>query len=124
MRGHPRTPLDKAKATGRTSVNPARFKNRKEPQSVPLGDPPDELGLYECIMWNDFRREVPWLKESDRATVMVAAKLRAKLLTDDATDRDIGKLLSCLSRMGATPADRSRIYAPKEDTDESSEFLQ
>jgi len=124
MRGHPRTPLAKAKATGQAAHNVKRFKDRKEPQSVPLGDPPDEFDDYERVMWADFKREVTWLMESDRATVIVASKLRAKVMTDIATDKDYGKLLSCLSRMGATPADRSKIYAPKEDADEADEFLQ
>jgi hypothetical protein len=124
MRGHPRTPLAKAEATGRAQQHPHRFKHRKEPQSIPLGEPPDEFDLYERIMWDDFKREVTWLMESDRATVIVASKLRALVLLNMADDKHYGKLLSCLSRMGATPADRSKIYAPKEEAEPADEFLQ
>jgi hypothetical protein len=75
-------------------------------------------------MWDDFKREVTWLMESDRATVIVASKLRALVLLNMADDKHYGKLLSCLSRMGATPADRSKIYAPKEEAEPADEFLQ
>src|SRR5262249_53876164 len=106
-----RTPLAKAEATGRTLINPDRFKDRKEPPNlVPLGDPPEQFDEREAEVWDKFKVEVPWLMESDRAMVEVASKLRTKVLLGIASDKDYGKLLSCLSRMGATPADRTRIY--------------
>lgn len=115
MRGNPRTPLAKAQATGQILKNPARFKNRKEPKSQPLGEPSDALDELEVKVWEAFKVEVPWLTEADRATVEAASMLRAKLWAGCRDEKVVGRLLSLLGRMGATPADRSKIYAPKDD---------
>jgi hypothetical protein len=120
---NPRTPLDKAKATGRVAHDPKRFKGRKEPKSIPLGKPSPHLDELEVQVWEAFKVEVPWLTEADRATVESASILRAQLWAGVKCEKTIGRLLSCLIRMGATPADRSKIYAPTEETDASDEFL-
>jgi hypothetical protein len=124
---NPRTPLAKAKATGRTQVNPARFKTRKEPpKQQPLGKPSRMLTDRQAEAWEAFRKELPWLMESDRRLVEVASKLTADMW--DSTDiniRGMTLLRQCLSLMGATPADRTRIYAPpEEDEDPADAYLQ
>jgi hypothetical protein len=123
---YPRTPLAKAKSTGQTLKNPKRFKSRKEPSSRPLGKPSavlvDEL---EVRAWQAFQAEVPWLTEADRATVEAASMMRAKLWGGSRDEKVVGRLLSLLSRMGATPADRSKVYAPpEEDEDPAAAYLQ
>jgi hypothetical protein len=125
---NPRTPIAKAKATGQTLRNPARFKARKEPpKQRPLGKPSAGLTERQVEAWEAFNRELPWLMESDRTIVETASRLRADMW--DSTDiniRAMTLLRQCLSLLGATPADRTRIYAPPEEDepDPAEAFLQ
>jgi hypothetical protein len=125
---NPRTPLSKAKATGRTMRDPARFKQRKEPpKQRPLGKPSRMLNERQVEAWEAFREELPWLMESDRRLVEVASKLTADMW--DSTEiniRGMTLLRQCLSLMGATPADRTKVYAPQDDDepDPAETFLQ
>jgi phage terminase small subunit len=124
----PRVPLEKAKATGRTEINPARFSGRNEPDAEPLGDPPDFFEPYAQTVWFKFKREIPWLKESDRAIVQNATLLRAKIEGDamegHVSIKAMAQLRICLSAMGATPADRSKITAaPSASEDPADEFF-
>jgi hypothetical protein len=122
---NPRTPLAKAEATGRTTVNPGRFKNRKEPKSKPLGKASPHLDELERKVWEAFKREVPWLTEADRTVVESACILRAKLWAGSKADTTIGKLLSLLGQIGATPASRSKVHVQDEgEADAADEFLQ
>jgi phage terminase small subunit len=121
----PRTPLAKAKATGRTEHDPKRFKNRREPHSTPLGRPSKYLDEAECLAWDAFKREVPWLMEADRALVECACGLRAAVWGGVRDDKVIGKLSQLLQQMGATPAARTKVHVPsEEETDPADEFLQ
>jgi hypothetical protein len=122
---HPRTPLAKAKATGQTYKNAKRFKQRSEPASRPLGKPSPWLTEREQEVWEAFKREVTWLTEADRSTVENACTLRARIWDGERGEKIIGRLQSCLARMGATPADRTKVHVPKEDDqDPADEFLQ
>jgi hypothetical protein len=124
---NPRTPLAKAKATGRTQVNPARFKSRKEsPKQRPLGKPSAGLSERQVEAWEAFKQELPWLMESDRTIVETASRLRADMWdSKDINIRCMTLLRQCLSLLGATPADRTRIYAPPEqDEDPAEAYLQ
>jgi hypothetical protein len=125
--GNPRTPLAKAKATGRTVRDPARFKNRSEPtKQRPLGKPSAGLSERQVEAWEAFKRELPWLMESDRTIVETASRLRADMWdSKDINIRAMTLLRQCLSLLGATPADRTRIYAPpEEDEDPADAYLQ
>jgi hypothetical protein len=109
-RGRPRTPLGKAVATGRVVNNPGRFRDRKEPKgNSALGDAPDHLNPLECACWAAFARELPWLKESDRALAEVASMLRAHVWAGTASLSVLSALRGCLSSMGGTPADRTKV---------------
>jgi hypothetical protein len=115
MRGHPRTPLAKAKATGRTVNNPGRFKDRKEHPSRPLGKPSTHLKGTALECWESFKREVTWLMERDRTIVETASLARASLIDNGYDAKVASQLLSCLSRMGATPADATRVHVTKDE---------
>jgi hypothetical protein len=125
---NPRTPLAKAKATGRTVRDPARFKQRKEPpKQRPLGKPSARLTERQVEAWEAFKRELPWLMESDRTIVETASRLRADMWdSSDINIRAMTLLRQCLSLLGATPADRTRIHAPPEDdeVDPAESYLQ
>jgi hypothetical protein len=138
----PRTPLAKAKATGRTAHDPKRYKDRKDPNSKPLGRPSRHLTAIARECWEAFKVELPWLTEGDRALVESASRLRAVLWTADVTEDDDGETIEplsldaiiktanalrlCLTQMGATPADRTKIAAPPtdgEEKDPAAEFI-
>jgi hypothetical protein len=122
---HPRTPLAKAKVTGATINHPKVHNSRKEPkQTSPLGEPTGFLDEVEQLCWACFQREIPWLTETDRPLIEVACRLRARVWGGTIDARVLGALSSVLSKLGATPADRSKVFVPKdEDGDPEDKFF-
>src|SRR5262245_14440717 len=118
-------PLAKAKAEGRHLHDPKRYRDRTEPTSQPLSGPPQHLNEMEAAAWEQFRHEVHWLTEADRKLVEAASRLQAKIW-DGGSMQAITALLRCLSLMGATPTDRSRVFIPpsKDDNDPAEAFMQ
>lgn len=119
---HPRTPAAKARVTGAVDCHPGRHANRKEPQGRNLGDPSAFLDEFGKSAWEGFKRELPWLMESDRALVEIASSVRGRLLAgDDVGITALSMLQSILSKMGGSPADRTKVSAP--DDEEEDEFF-
>lgn len=119
----PRTPAAKAKVTGAAGKNPQRHRDRKEPKSSPLGKPSAFLDDHGKSAWEGFKRELPWLMESDRALVEIAASVRGRLLAgEDVGVTALSMLQSILSKMGASPADRTKVMAPDDDEEEDEFF--
>jgi hypothetical protein len=74
------------------------------------------------VAWNQFRREVPWLMESDRALVEIASYLRARIMAgEDVGAGAMNQLRMCAAQMGATPADRSKVAVPDEPEDDPAD---
>lgn len=118
----PRLPVAKAKMTGADVKDPARHRDRKEPKGAPLGKASKFLDESGQQAWEGFKREIPWLMESDRALVEVASSVRGRLLAgDDVGVTALSMLQSILSKMGGSPADRTKICAP--DDEEQDEFF-
>jgi hypothetical protein len=108
----PRTPAAKASATGAADKNPQRHRGRAEPKGVgALGAPSAWLDVWGKRAFERFRKELPWLKESDRVVVEIAASLRGRLMDPDGMLglQAMQELRRCLAQMGATPADRSKV---------------
>jgi hypothetical protein len=117
----PRTPLAKAKATGRTLHHPKRFKNRKEPTVKDLlGKPPKWMkDVSQIEAWQTLASEIPWLNSSHRAIVSIASQVFGKQIAGEEISVNALNLLRlCLSQMGATPTDASKITLPEEEDDE------
>jgi hypothetical protein len=111
----PRTPLHLARITGADKVHPARFAGRSDPKTIPLGGPSDWMSKDQRAAWALFRAEIPWLMESDRCLVEIAASIRARLLAGEQVGVSaLNQLRMCAAQMGATPADRSRIALPND----------
>ena len=104
-----RTPLAKAEANGAVANNPSRYRNRKEPDTRPLGKPSRGLTKKQVEAWEAFKRESGWLAECDRSLVETACQLRVRVLARNATNDDMRLLVSILSRLGMTPVDRQRV---------------
>jgi hypothetical protein len=118
-----RLPKAKAKVTGAEAKNPQRHRDRTEPKVSPLGSPSPFLTDKGQEAWEAFKRELPWLAESDRSLVEIAAHVRGRLLGgEDVGVTALSMLQSILSKMGASPADRSKVAAPDGDEPEDEFF--
>ena len=112
----PRIPIEKARLTGADRRNSSRFAGRSESKAEPIGDPPSWMTEPQRAAWNLFCGELPWLAESDRSLVEIAATVRARLLAGE--DVGLGALTllrQCLGAMGATPADRTKVQRKDEN---------
>ena len=120
-----RLPVSVAHVTGAAIKNPKRHAGRANPDVGKLGAPPKSLSAAEFAAWRMFADEMPWLGASDRTIVLVASRLRAKVLSDPDTPMNaLAQLRLCVSAMGGTPADRSKVTEPEEATDSlASEFF-
>lgn len=111
----PRTPVAAAKATAAAVKNPQRHRDRKAPTGVsPLGAPSAYLQAHEKQAFARFQKELPWLKESHRLLVEIASRFRGQLMHPDPEKRGLSlqgfqELRRCLSQLGATPADESKV---------------
>lgn len=115
----PRLPAAKAKALGADVKDPARHADRVEPSGRPLGDAPTFLDEHGLKAWEGFKRELPWLMESDRAVMEVCSQVRGLILAgEDVGVTKLSMYQSMLSKLGATPADRTRISAPEQEEDD------
>jgi hypothetical protein len=120
----PRTPLAKAIATGRVLHDKKRFKDRREPPSQgPLGKPPKWIKRPTQIeAWNTFADELPWLNRSHRAIVAIASEIHGKLIAgEEVSVNGLNLLRLCLSQMGGTPVDASKITLPDDDDGDSED---
>ena len=122
-----RTPVAKAKAAGADVKNPQRHRDRGQAKGVAeLGKPSAGLGEYAKRAFELFRRELPWLKESHRVIVELAATYRGRMLDpeDHISLQAAQELRRCLAQLGATPADESRVMLPDDgDQDEDEAFF-
>ena len=120
---NPRQPVAKAKATGAAAKNPGRHAGRSEPKTNSLGAPSPFLDEHGRQQGEGFKREVAWLAESDRSMVEIAAHVRGRLLSgEDVGVTALSMLQAILSKMGASPADRSKVSAPDGDEPEDEFF--
>lgn len=111
----PRQPQERARITGAEIINPARFAKRRDPKTVPLGEPSKWLSGTQIEAWQMIRSELPWLMESDRIVVEIASCIRGRLIAgEDIGVSAINQLRMCAAQMGATPADRTKITTPDE----------
>jgi hypothetical protein len=109
-----------ARITGRDQVAKARFAGRSEPYSPPLGDPYEWIACpLQIAAWNDFRRQIPWLRQADGVLVMIASVIRAKLASGTATIKEMNLLRMCLGSMGAVPTSNLAMPPADEDPDDA-----
>ncbi len=114
-----RNPLAKAQIMGADRKNPQRYRGRNNPACSPIGDPSAFLNDDQRKAWDMFVAEIPWLTASDRPLLELATVLRAGFNADAMTG--INRLQvysSVLSKLGATPVDRSRIGVTADEEDD------
>ncbi|OYR21598.1 hypothetical protein [Brucella pseudogrignonensis] len=124
----PRTPRAKAAVEASDKKNPQRFKNRTEAKADgPLGNPPawlkDTPELKAKAAWKLFEKELPWLNQSHRTLVGMAANIQGRIMAGQEVGVQAMNLLrQMLGQMGATPADASKV-ATGDDGDEKDDLL-
>ena len=112
----PRTPSNVLELKGAFDKNPQR--RREDPKVEPgLGDPPGYFDDEERAIWSEIAATAPEgvLARSDRLCVEMLIPLIVRLRNREpmkAAERAF--MLSTLTRIGCTPADRSRVARPAE----------
>jgi hypothetical protein len=106
------------------------MKGRVEPKAGgPLGPPPAWIKDTEMCKarsaWNLFAKDIPWLNESHRFLVGMAASIQGRLMAgQDVGVQAMNLLRQCLGQMGATPADASKVSHPDDgDKDPDDELF-
>lgn len=118
----PRLPAAKAAISAADVKNPQRFRDRKEPQAAPLGDPPKWMDRTQVAAWGTFEREIPWLNASHRGLLEIAVVIRARLMIGEVPGvQALNLLRQCLGQMGATPADATKVSVPPDDGEDPDE---
>jgi len=124
----PRNPLGKAKTEGRDKINAGRFAARSEPKTNgPLGAPPkwivDTKDYKAKAAWLLFQKELPWLNQSHRTLVGMAANIQGRIMAGQEVGVQAMNLLrQMLGQMGATPADATKVTVP-DDEDDKDDLL-
>ena len=79
-----------------------------------IGEPPARLDEQQKAAWGEIvsMLDAGVLKRSDRVALEHAARLFARMWDGSLTASEGNTLLSIISRLGATPADRSRVSVP------------
>ena len=115
MSGRPRTPTKVLELRGSFQKHPERRKAReREPKvSAGLGTAPDVLDEAERSRWEEVRKWAPWLAVTDRVIVEQTCRLWTLERKGKATAAQSRLLQSNLTRLGMTPADRSRVRMPE-----------
>ena len=119
----PRTPKAKAAVIGQADKKRTKFDGRKEPKANgPLGAPPKWLTDTDTnkakAAWLLFQREIPWLTESHRMLVGMAANIQGRIMAGQEVGVQAMNLLrQMLGQMGATPADSSKIAVPDDESE-------
>lgn len=120
-----RKPAEVAAITGAAAKNPQRYRDWSNPETAELGPPPKYLDRAQAKAWRAIASEIPWLTASDRMSVEMTARLRARVHEDPEIGLNAMALYrQCYKDLGATPVDRSKIPSSNGPTaDPASEFL-
>jgi hypothetical protein len=119
----PRKPTAELERKGAFKHDPQRRRARQnEPiPSGELGDPPYHLRIAEKRAWVELAAHAPpgVMKNSDRLLLEITCGLMAKLrdrnpMRGGLKAAELALLIQCLSRMGLTPSDRSKVGVPEQ----------
>ena len=119
-----RTPLAKSAVSGANITHPARFKSRKAPKRQrPIGEPYARMTDEQKEVWQECAESMPWLTQSDRLLLRQVCMLASRLDDPDMGVSAHQALGSLLSKLGATPADVTKVNHGEDDEDEDDEFF-
>ena len=122
----PRKPSNVLELNGSFKNHPERAREREnEPvPEAPLGGPPDYLSELELVCWNEIVRlcHPGTVFENDRMVIEHTARAWAGLrASKEYTNTALMiRLEAGLTKLGLTPADRSRVQVLKRDPNANS----
>lgn len=109
----PRMPAHKREAAAAAN-NESRFSNLPDtPTSDVIGPVSDWLDPFQRETWAWAVREWWWLAEADRPLLEMICVYRSMVILDTATPEQRRHYSALLSKIGATPVDRSKVDLPK-----------
>lgn len=112
----PRKPTATLELNGAFAKNPNR--RRKDPAtSGPVGDPPPSMDKKFHATWHELVWQAPVdvLRSRDRAVLEIAVRVLYAIRNSDKLEAAlVSQLTKCLSSMGMTPSDASKVHAPHE----------
>lgn len=120
----PRTPLGKATLTGAAAHDPQRFRDRAEPESGPLGSPPAWLSAEAKASWREFKRDWPWLTQSDAKALAALCVLDAEIKSGAVTLGLFKEFRMQVAAFGGNPTAKTKVHAPRDEdaTDPFADF--
>lgn len=112
---------------GSFDKNPQRRRKGEPKPKSGIGPAPSHLGEYEQRVWDELVGiALPGvLGDVDRWAVEMAVRLMAEMRAspETFTAGKYGHLISCLSRMGMTPSDRTKLAVQGKSDDEGWDDL-
>lgn len=112
----PRKPTAQLELSGAFAKNPNR--RRKDPATTgPIGDPPPSMHLKFHAIWYEVAGYAPVdvLRSRDRIILELAVRVLYTIRSADKVEAAMSsQLKACLSSMGMTPSDASKVHAPHE----------
>lgn len=109
MRGRPQTPFDVAKATGRTIVNPERYRERETAAGylarMPgIGDAPWNMEEDVRAIWREISAGLPWLRGHHREIFAIYCHLVARMRAGELSVVVIDKIRQYSNLLGTNPS--------------------
>lgn len=117
-----------AELKGATRKNPQRYRKQPAKSELPLGEPPEYFKGEELRAWMELEAYAAAgvLTAGERPVLELTCRLMAEMRTDYKTmpSSRITALISCLARLGLTPADRQKVGIDngKPEEDEFASF--
>lgn len=107
----PRTPTKILELRGSFLKNPDRRRAGEPKPTAEIGGPPKWMDAVQRRIWRDLVQRTPpgVLTNADVIVVELAVGLIDKSRRSGLSSAERKDLISCLARMGLTPADRSRV---------------
>ena len=108
----PRKSTAALKLSGALAHNPKRYANRTS-EPVPTGDlgpAPKHFDAALKLVWKEVVKQIPpeVLTTADRLVVELTCRLTQKMRSGEFTASLSAQLVSCMSRLAMTPADRPK----------------
>lgn len=107
-------------ASGANRKHPERFRGKEPTPTSPVGNAPDYLDESQAACWRELVGDCPpgVLTRADRTHLAMTAALLSRFRDDPAafSVAEHGKLSAHLAKLAMSPADRTRVSLPVEDT--------
>ena len=111
--GRPRLPTEVQEIKGAFKHDPKRRRAVGPKSTRGIGDPPGYFEPDEQLMWLEIVDDAPAnvLTSADRTVIELLTRLRARFRRQWLTGAEMASMTWCLSHLGFTPSDRSRVEA-------------